>query len=72
MRLPAAYATEVFLTQDIDLDRGDYVCIVQHQEDEFSSRVFLNRDQARLVATEIMRLDSDDGAWLAKQSRDSV
>lgn len=58
MELLAAYATSVF----INLDGG--LSIHQPDEDQI---VALNREQAKLVAAEIMRLDADDALWVASK-----
>lgn len=62
MKLPASYATEVFINSagglSILQDPGD------HEDDVI---VALNREQARLVAAEIMRLDGDDSAWVVEK-----
>jgi hypothetical protein len=57
MKLPAAYETEVFINVNGDL------AITQKDVDCTESVVVLNRDQARLVAAEIARLDAVDEAW---------
>ena len=59
MKLPASYATEVFITTSGDL------CIQQDQtrDDGEAVSVVLSREQARLVAQEMMRLDVDSAVW---------
>lgn len=62
MKLAATYATEVFTNQ------GRGLSIVQDPGtgDDHAS-IWLSREQARLVAAEIMRLDGNDGFWPAKK-----
>lgn len=59
MKLPATYATEVFISAWSNL------CIQQDQASDNgeSTSVVLSREQARLVAQEIMRLDADSALW---------
>lgn len=62
MKLAATYATEVF----VNVDGG--LSIAQNPgtgDDDVS--IYLSREQARLVAAEIMRLDGNDGFWPAKK-----
>ena len=56
MKLPASHATEVFINLDGDLS----IQQDQTRNDEGIVTVALTREQARLVAQEIMRLDADD------------
>lgn len=59
MKLPAAYATDVYI------NNGGYLSIAQNTPEDGDVIVALSRDQARLVAAEIMRLDADGSAWAA-------
>ena len=62
MKLPATFATDVFINMDHGLSISQDVC--DGGEDVV---VALSRDQARRVAAEIMRLDGDDAAWEVKE-----
>lgn len=59
MELESTYATEVLVTC-----KG-YLLIEQEDTEtaEGVSSVLLSRDQARLVAKEVIRLDADDALW---------
>ena len=63
MKLEATYATEVLIT-----DKGGlYIWQDDTETAEGISSIVLSRDQARLVAKEIMRLDADDAFWTGAQ-----
>ena len=59
MKLPATYETDIFITT------GGNLCIQQDQtrDDAEVTSVVLSREQARLVAAEIARLDAEDSQW---------
>ena len=59
MKLPATDETEVFINQD-----GGLTISQDHRNGDELMIVRLSRDQARLVAAEIMRLDGNDGFWI--------
>lgn len=63
MKLKETYATEV------EISDAGYLLITQEDESADCSSVFvaLSREQARLIAQEIMRLDADDAFWTGAQ-----